>query len=113
MSHPARRQRWTATLILVAVSAADAYASALRLDNANPQRPAYVTFGNAAALGLGTFTIELWFNRLGPGRATTTGTGGVTAVPLVTKGRSHSDGSILDLNWFLGLRVPDNVLVAD
>ena len=40
-----------------------------------------------------------------------TGTGGVTAVPLLTKGRGESDDSNLDMNWFLGIRGTDNVLV--
>lgn len=74
---------------------------------------AYVTFGPAPGLGAATFTIEAWFRRDGTGVTTATGTGGVTAVPLVTKGRSQNDGSSADMNYFLGIASSGNVLVAD
>ncbi|MDP0491583.1 MAG: Ig-like domain-containing protein [Verrucomicrobiota bacterium JB023] len=70
----------------------------------------YATFGNATELGLGVFTIETWFRYEG-GEATTTD--GVTAIPMVTKGRSEADQSPLDMNYFLGIRESDGVLVAD
>jgi hypothetical protein len=82
---------------------------ALQFDGLND----YVTFGSAPNLGVSTFTIELRFKRTGPGSTTSTGTGGVTAVPLLTKGRSETDGSNVDMNFFLGFRATDNVLVAD
>ena len=63
----------------------------------------YVTFGAAtSSLGVSNFTVECWFKRTGTGATTTTGTGGVTATPLVTKGRGEADGSNVDCNWFLG-----------
>jgi hypothetical protein len=74
---------------------------------------AYVTFGNPPALGLGQFTLEAWFRRDGTGTAISTGTGGITAVPLVTKGTAEADGSNVDMNYFLGIRSSDNVLAAD
>jgi hypothetical protein len=74
---------------------------------------AYVTFGSAATLGLPQFTIETWFRRDGNGTTVSTGSGGVTAIPLVTKGMAESDGSTVDMNWFLGIRAADSVLVAD
>ncbi len=75
---------------------------------------AYVTFGDPAALDLAQFTIETWFKREGTGVEVTTGSGGITnAIPLVTKGRGESDGSNVDMNYFLGIRASDNVLVAD
>ena len=74
---------------------------------------AYVTFGAAPGLGAATFTIETWFRRDGTGVTTSTGTGGVTAVPLVTKGRAESDGSNVDMNYFLGINSTGNVLTAD
>jgi len=83
--------------------------TALDFDGSND----YVTFGSAPGLGVSTFTIETWFKREGTGATTSTGTGGVTAVPLVTKGRGEADGSNLDMNYFLGIRTTDNVLVAD
>jgi hypothetical protein len=111
-----RRILGAATLLLVGIGhATPAHATctpgacALSLGSSN----AYVTFGNTAALGLATFTVETWFNRQGTGTATSTGTGGVTAIPLVSKGRAESDGSNVDMNYFLGIRSSDNVLVAD
>ncbi|MFN8587244.1 MAG: LamG-like jellyroll fold domain-containing protein [Candidatus Eisenbacteria bacterium] len=73
----------------------------------------HITFGSAAALGASNFTLEVWFKRGGAGVATSTGTGGVTAVPLVTKGRAEADGSVVDMNYFLGIRGTDSLLVAD
>src|SRR6185295_18749034 len=73
--------------------------NALRFDGVND----YVTLGNPSALGLKTFTLELWLRRAGTGVATSTGTGGVNAVPLVAKGRAEVDGSNRDMNYFLGI----------
>jgi hypothetical protein len=82
---------------------------ALQFDGVND----WVTFGPAPGLGVSTFTIEVRFKRTGLGSTANTGTGGVVAVPLLSKGRSESDGSNLDMNFFLGIRGRDNVLVAD
>lgn len=73
----------------------------------------YASLGDDASLKLSTFTLETWFRRTGTGIATTTGTGGVVAIPLVTKGRDQADQSNLDMNYFLGIRQSDGVLVAD
>jgi hypothetical protein len=73
----------------------------------------YVTFGPALGLDASTFTLEAWFRRDGTGVSTSTGTGGVTAIPLVTKGRSENDNSNVDMNYFLGIKGSTNVLTAD
>ena len=74
----------------------------------------YVTFGPATStLGAATFTIETWFKRDAAGVATSTGSGGVVAIPLVTKGMAEGEGGGLDMNYFLGIRQADNLLVAD
>ncbi|HKW14735.1 MAG TPA: LamG-like jellyroll fold domain-containing protein [Candidatus Krumholzibacteria bacterium] len=73
----------------------------------------YITFGSAPALGATAFTLELWFYKTGLSSVTSTGSGGVSAVPLLTKGRSENDGSNVDMNYFLGFRGTDNVLCAD
>ncbi|MFH1142961.1 MAG: LamG-like jellyroll fold domain-containing protein [Candidatus Eisenbacteria bacterium] len=86
-----------------------ALANALALGSSN----AYVTFGTASAIGLPEFTIETWFRRDGTGVSVSTGTGGVTAIPLLTKGTSEADGDNRDMNYFLGIRASDGVLVAD
>ncbi|MBL9202999.1 MAG: metallophosphoesterase [Opitutaceae bacterium] len=72
----------------------------------------YVTMGRAPELGLALFTLECWFFQTGAGVTTSTGTGGVTAVPLITKGRGEADGSNLDCNYFLGIDAGGR-LVAD
>src|ERR1051325_8816975 len=73
----------------------------------------YATFGPAPALGATNFTIETWFRRDGAGVSTSTGTGGVDAIPLITKGRAEGEASNVDMNYFLGIRATDGVLVAD
>jgi hypothetical protein len=73
----------------------------------------YVTFGNAAGLGLQHFTVETWFKRTGAGVAVMTDTNGVNAIPLVTKGAPETDGNTLNENYILGIRPSDNVLAAD
>ena len=99
------------------LSAADTIAVTV---NANPANKAidfggtnaYVTFGAAAGLGVQNMTLETWFRRDGAGVATNTGTGGVIAVPLVTKGMAQTEGGTVDMNYFLGIRGTDGVLVG-
>jgi hypothetical protein len=75
---------------------------------------AYVAFGEPSALHLPQFTLECWFRRDGNGVTTSTGTGGVLdALPLLTKGRHEEDGDARDMNFFLGIRDADDVLMAD
>src|SRR5207249_4787413 len=74
---------------------------------------AYVTFGAAPGLGASSFTLETWFRRDGVGVATNTGSGGVVAIPLVTKGMAETEGGPVDMNYFLGIRGADNVLIGD
>jgi cysteine-rich repeat protein len=83
---------------------------------------AYVSFGNTSTLGLPVFTVETWFRRDGTGTATSTGTGGVPIVPLVTKGSPESDGTgcpagapngRCDANYILGINTSGNVIAAD
>ena len=45
--------------------------------------------------------------------ATFTGTGGVTAVPLVTKGMAEVEGGTVDMNYFLGISAATGTLAAD
>ncbi len=74
---------------------------------------AYVTFGPANSLGLSAFTLETWLRRDGAGQVAYTGNAGLSAIPLVTKGRGEDDGSRVDMNYFLGIDATSNVLVAD
>lgn len=73
----------------------------------------YVTFGPAPQLGANEFTLELWFKWEGNGATVNTGVDGVEAYPLLTKGRTEGDHSPSDMNYFLGIRGSDQVLVAD
>ena len=74
---------------------------------------AYVTFGEALGLGVQTFTIETWFRRDGAGATADTGTSGVIAIPLVTKGRHENDVSQRRYELLPRHPGPDSVLVAD
>ena len=105
-----RRLLMKAVLILLALPARMAGANfGLSFDGAND----FVTFGPAPALDATTFTLETWFKRTGPGVSTSTGSGGVDAIPLVAKGRAEVDGTTQDMNYFLGIRASDGVLAAD
>ncbi len=107
----AQRHRTLLLLTLLALSAPALVqaGSALSFDGVKD----YVTFGSTSALGATNFTIEVWFKRQGAGVSTSTGFGGIDAIPLVAKGRAEVDGTNQDMNYFLGLRPSDNVLIAD
>ncbi len=74
---------------------------------------AHVKFEKDSMLGLRTFTIETWFKIEGPGSPAYTGDGGITAIPLVAKGRDEAEGDYRDLNYFLGIYDSTHVLVGD
>src|SRR5215218_9569455 len=97
------------TLFATAQSGSQAANFGVSCDGTND----YVTFGAAPGLGASTFTIETWLKRTGTGAAANTGSGGVDAVPLVTKGRGEGDNSNVDMNYFLGSRSTTNVRCAD
>lgn len=85
---------------------------ALRFDGSDDR----VTLGPASAtssLGLTNLTIELWFMQQGPGVAAFTGTGGIAAVPLVTKGMNQGENSNQDTNYFFGIDGKTGALAAD
>jgi hypothetical protein len=109
----ARRWPRPAVLLTLALSfASQARAQgphSIQFDGTND----YVTFGQAPSLGASIFTVEVRFKRTGTGITANTGTGGLDAVPLLTKGRGEADGGTQDANYFLGIRPTDNVLVAD
>jgi hypothetical protein len=83
--------------------------SAIKLGGSNGS----ITFGPAPHLGASTFTLEAWIRRDGAGVATFTGTGGITAVPLVTKGMAETEGGPQDMNYFLGINSTTGALAAD
>jgi hypothetical protein len=73
----------------------------------------YISFGNDSNLRLEAFSVECWFKIAGPGTPVGTGTDGIYAVPLLTKGRGESDGDNRDMNYFLGIDSTTNLLVVD
>lgn len=73
----------------------------------------YVAMGPAPGLNSTSFTVEAWFKKEGTGISTSTGTGGLFAIPLVAKGRAEAEGSNKDFNYFLGIDAADNVIAAD
>jgi len=83
--------------------------SALDLDGVND----HVTMGTAPSLGLSQMTLEAWIKRTGTGQSTSSGSGGVSAIPLIAKGRGEADGDTRDCNYFFGIRSTDGVLAAD
>lgn len=90
----------TGTSAAVTVHAYEPGTGALQFDGASQ----YITFGPATAtLGASNFTLEGWFWKLGPGATSSSGSGGVTAVPLITKGRGETEGSNVDCNYFFGI----------
>jgi hypothetical protein len=105
----ASASRW---LTLVALPLAGHAQTALRLDGVND----YVTMGAAPGLNTSTFTLECWVKPAGTaggilgGVTATTGSGGVNAIPLVTKGRGESDTPAnINCGYFLGLTPAGNV----
>ena len=97
------------TVTVVVDGVAPVINMALQLGGTN----AYATFGPAPQLGASTFTLEAWIRRDGAGVATFTGTGGVTAVPLITKGMAEVEGGTVDMNYFLGISAATGRLAAD
>ncbi len=54
------------------------------------------------AVGLSTFTIEAWVRRDGEGTKVSTGVGGLSLVPIATKGLGEGDKSNIDCNYAFG-----------
>ena len=83
--------------------------NALTLNGTNQ----YVTMGASPGLRSPAFTVELWFRRTAAGLGTSTGNGGVTAVPLISKGRADGETAAQDVNYFLGIDTTTGKLAAD
>jgi hypothetical protein len=57
------------------------------------------------------FTVEAWVNRSSGGVATGTGTGGITAYPVISKGRAEAETNDADVNYFLGIDTSGRIAV--
>jgi hypothetical protein len=74
----------------------------------------HVSFGDNPALKLATFTLECWFKREAGGVGAGTGSGGVTAIPLIAKGRGEADSPAnINCNYFMGIDTATGKLAAD
>jgi hypothetical protein len=96
----------------VVMNGTSAASGGLRFDGVNDM----VTFGQAPALGVTNFTIECWFKRQGVGKRANTGTSGIYALPLVTKGMAEIEAGATNMNYFFGVGTNDSgqaVLAAD
>jgi len=85
------------------------FGKALRFDGVDD----YVRVYNSASLGLSEFSLEVWFKRLGDGVSTGSGWAGVSAEPLIAKGRGESDGGTQDVNYLFGINQTNMILAAD
>jgi 2',3'-cyclic-nucleotide 2'-phosphodiesterase (5'-nucleotidase family) len=77
----------------------------------------HVTMGVAPELGVGGppnngLTVECWFRRDGAGTTASSGSGGISVVPLIARGRGETDGSNLDCNYLFGITTT-GLLAAD
>ena len=81
--------------------------AALQFDGTND----HVSLGSAAGLGATNFTLEAWIKKTGAGATVSTGANGLTAVPLITKGRHDQDGTTEDTNYFFGLDATGHIAV--
>jgi manganese-dependent ADP-ribose/CDP-alcohol diphosphatase len=72
----------------------------------------YISIEDAPEINLSEFTVECWFMMKDTGITVTTGVNGVNAFPLVSKGIEEDVNSAY-MNYFLGIRKEDSVLVAD
>ena len=74
---------------------------------------AYVSMGAAPSLATQNFTVETWFKKTGTGITNTTGTGGITIIPIIAKGSPEAEASVVDANYILGIQATTNFLAAD
>ena len=86
--------------VLMLSSALNTFSQSLSFNGSNN----YVHLTNDTTLHLNSFTLEAWIKAGGTGTTTSTGSGGITAVPIITKGRGESDAPAnLNMNYFLGI----------
>jgi hypothetical protein len=62
----------------------------------------YVNCGNSSSLTATQFSLEAWIRRVGSGTSQTTGSGGLSLEPIVSKGRNQVDTLGLNVNYFFG-----------
>ena len=63
----------------------------------------YSTLGSTTNLRASQFTLETWLRRAPGGVTQNTGTGGLDAYPLITKGRAEAETAAADVNYFFGI----------
>lgn len=78
----------------------NSFGQALKFNGTNN----YVNLTNDGSLNSKSFTLQAWIKPEGTGITATTGSDGVTAMPIITKGRAESgDPDYYRINYFLGL----------
>jgi Concanavalin A-like lectin/glucanases superfamily/Secretion system C-terminal sorting domain/Calcineurin-like phosphoesterase len=107
---PLSRPQWRAVLLsfLFLTLLQKGFSQSLRFTDTN-----YAHLGNDASLHLTSFTLEAWIKIEGTGTTTSTGSGGVTLVPLIAKGRAEAENALVDVNYVLGIESGTNKLTAD
>ncbi len=73
----------------------------------------YANAGNDAALHLTDFTLEAWVKIEGTGVTTSSGSGGITLIPFIAKGRGEAEIAAVDVNYIFGYDPATNRLLAD
>jgi hypothetical protein len=73
----------------------------------------YAHLGNDASMHLTDFTLETWIKIEGTGITTSTGSGGLTLIPIIAKGRAEAESPAVDVNYVLGVESGTNKLAAD
>ncbi|MEJ7680288.1 MAG: LamG-like jellyroll fold domain-containing protein [Segetibacter sp.] len=87
----------------------NSYGQSLHFNGSNN----YVNLGNGQALHLTSFTLEAWVKPENMGIKVSSGRGGTTSVPIITKGRGEDDfPSNVNVNYFLGIN-SDKKLTGD
>jgi len=96
------------SIFLLIICSSDVYAGgSIKLSGID----SYINLGNG--LGLSEFTLEAWIKIEGSGITTSSGNGGVTAVPIICKGRGEEDANNKDCNYFFGYNPTTMKLAAD
>lgn len=72
----------------------------------------YLIVDDLPDLHLSEFTLECWIKIKGEGVPDSTGEFGLHAIPLITRGAEDSE-YLSGLNFYLGIREEDHVLIAD
>ncbi|GEM_PF-893763 len=103
------QQSVTLFFFFLCLNSSRVYSQSISLNGTNQ----YANAGNSASLHVTNFTLEAWIKIEGTGVSTGTGSGGVTLVPILAKGRAEAESPAVDVNYFFGYDPTTNKLAAD